>query len=146
METNTQYTSCSSDDIKHGGRIVNIDKESVTVSIITKSACVSCQMNGACNFNEIQEEQVEVPRDHARTFKVGEQVNIAMKKSNGTKAVFLGYILPFLVLLVTLFVVSELTGDDGIAGLAALGVLIPYYLILYLQRDKLKKTFVFHIE
>ena len=79
-------------------------------------------------------------------FREGQEVVVAMKKSLGGKAVFLGYLLPFLLLIGVLITVLTLSGDEGIAGLSAIGILIPYYLVLYLLRDRLKKTFSFSIE
>jgi len=68
-----------------------------------------------------------------------------MGKSMGKRAVFLGYILPFIVLLATLIISLNLFDDEGIAGLIAFGILIPYYFILYLFKDKLRNSFEFRL-
>jgi len=57
----------------------------------------------------------------------------------------LGYIIPFLIVLVTLIVSLNLIGNEGIAGLISVGILVPYYLILYFNRDSLKSAFRFRI-
>ena len=138
--------NCSLDDIKHQGIVREVDEKQIYVSIITQSACASCQVKGVCNVTEISEEIVEITKYPGMDYKVGDKVNVAMQKSLGTRAVFLGYILPFLILLFTLILTFSLTGKEGLSGLIALGILIPYYWVLYSIRHQLKKTFTFRIE
>ncbi len=69
-----------------------------------------------------------------------------LKKSLGFKALFLGYILPFLLLVITLFTSLTITKNEGLAGLLSVGVLLPYYLGLYFFRKKISNTFIFEIE
>jgi len=69
-----------------------------------------------------------------------------MQKSLGTRAVMLGYFLPFLLVLLTLIVTLNIFKSQGLAGLISLGVLVPYYMLLYFNKDRLKKTFTFKIE
>jgi sigma-E factor negative regulatory protein RseC len=57
-----------------------------------------------------------------------------------------GYLLPFIIVLITLIVSSSLTNNEITAGLLALLVLIPYYITLYFYRNYLKKVFKFEVE
>jgi len=57
-----------------------------------------------------------------------------------------GYVLPFIVVLLTLIVAQEITGNELTAGLISLAILIPYYAALYLLRHHLKKIFKFEVE
>lgn len=137
---------CSADTIRHSGIVRKIDADYFYVSIVAQSACASCQVKGACNVTDLNEEVVEVPRQQSGNHQVGDRVNIMMRKSLGTRAVFLGYLFPFVLVLVTLIIMLNLFVDQGLAGLAALGILIPYYLVLYKFKDRLKRTFTFFIE
>ena len=136
---------CTPDDIKHDGIITKIDDRYVYVSIVTQSACSSCHAKGACNITELKNEIIEVVKEPGKEYKPGDRVQVYMEKSLGTKAVFLGYLFPFLLVLATLIIMLTLTSNQGLAGLTALGILIPYYLILYAKRTAMKKTFVFKI-
>ena len=69
-----------------------------------------------------------------------------MRKSLGGVAVFLGYILPFILLMLVLLLVLLISGNEGLAGLLAIAAMIPYYWLLYIFRDKLKRTFSFSIQ
>lgn len=133
------------DTIEHMGIIKSIDDYQINVSVIAMSACASCHAKGACSVSDMQEKLIEI-KNPPTGFSVGEKVKIVMKQALGFRALFLGYILPFLIVLISLFVFVEITGSEGKGAIIALGLLIPYYLILYLKKDKLSKTFSFNIE
>ncbi len=138
-------TDCSVDSIKHSGIIKDIDSKQYYVSIIAQSACAACHAKSVCNVTELQEEIIDIPKEETDSYKIGDRVEILMEKSLGPKAVMLGYVIPFLVLLTTLIISLNIFDSEGVAGLLSLGILIPYYLILFLVKDRLKKTFVFKI-
>ena len=146
MKTVDAQQDCMPDAIKHKGIIKKMDEKQFYVSIISQSACASCHAKGVCNVSEISEEILEIPRERQDDYKVGDQVQVAMHKSLGTQAVFLGYILPFLMVIATLIISLAITGNEGISGLFAIVILVPYYFILNLQKRKLKRKFVFRIE
>jgi len=134
------------ENITHPGIIDKISSDSVFVKILAMSACSSCHAKSMCSVAEIEEKIVEVKKEDGREYQEGQNVTVAMQKSLGGKAVFLGYLLPFLLLIGVLILVLSLTGNEGIAGLSAIVVLIPYYWLLYMLRNRLKKTFSFRIE
>ena len=72
-------------------------------------------------------------------YNIGQQVLVKLKSAQGMNAIFLGYVLPFLVLLTVMIVVSGMTQNEGIIGLSGLASLLPFYAILYLYRNKIKK-------
>ena len=146
MKNIEHEAGCSADTIRHSGIVKKVDNDFYYVSIVAQSACASCHVKGACNVTDMNEEVVEVPRHQNMNYNVGDNVQVAMKKSLGTRAVMLGYLIPFGLVLVTLLVTLGFVDDQGLAGLAALGILIPYYLILYRIKDRLKRTFVFSIQ
>jgi len=131
--------------IEHTGVIQQTDNNQVTVSISSQSACAACHAKGHCSVLDQKEKTIDVTIPN-HTYQVGEEVNILMVRSQGFKALFLGYILPFLILMLTLLSVTEITGSEGLAGLLALGVLLPYYFIIFLTRNQLKKSFSFVIQ
>lgn len=133
------------DNITHPGIVEQISGDSIYVKILAMSACSSCHAKGMCSIAEVEEKVIEIKKDPKRNLNEGQEVTVAMQKSLGGKAVFLGYILPFLVLMGVLILVLSLTGNEGIAGLSAILILIPYYWLLYIYRDKLKRTFSFKI-
>ena len=133
------------DSVTHPGIVMQISGHIAEVMILAKSACSSCQVKGACNMAEMEEKRVfvELPPEHS--FKSGQQVNVMMKQSMGNFAVFLGYILPFLILLLTLIVSISVGLGEGVVGLLALGILVPYYFVLYRLRSRLSRKFSFQL-
>lgn len=131
--------------IEHLGRVEAITANDIRVVIISQSACASCHAKGACTMADVAEKQVVVSKPY-HSYTVGETVKVTMKQSLGYKALFLGYILPLIVLLVSLFVFNALGFSEGMSGLLSLGVLGPYYFILYAFRKRIEKEFYFDIE
>lgn len=133
--------------IKHLGIVENINGSCIQVRIQQTSACSSCSVKGHCNASETKEKLIDVyNRDHL-SCRVGDQVLITGAASIGMKAVWLAFVVPFLILLCVLFVTMKLTeGNEALSALVALGMLVPYYLIIYICRGKLSRTFMFTLE
>jgi len=137
--------NCESDSITHSGIIKMVDERYYYISIVSQKACSNCYSKGICSITDMNDQIIEVPRKQNSNRKVGDEVEVLMKKSLGVKAVFLGYILPFILLLTTLILTYNISENEGFAGIAAIFILIPYYLVLYILKDRLKSTFVFSI-
>ena len=132
------------DFIQHEGTVREVKEGKVVVSFLAKSACAHCQLKGVCSAADMADKEVEVEVSDLIVHP-GEKVNIILARSLGLRALAYGYLLPFVVLLVTLFAVYEVTGNEVVSGLLALGVLVPYYLLLYLLREKIHRQFRFMI-
>ena len=67
--------------------------------------------------------------------------------SMGMKAVFLAYVLPLVLLILVMVLCLTLIapGNEVLAALVSLGILLPYAFLLYLLKDKLSKKFRFEI-
>jgi sigma-E factor negative regulatory protein RseC len=61
------------------------------------------------------------------------------------KALLWGFGLPFVILVSVLVLVLLLTSSEGVAALCALGALVPYYLLLWLLRYRMRDELSFHI-
>jgi len=133
------------DNITHEGLISHISKDMITVMIVSKASCASCQVKGACSASDVEEKNVNIKRGLYDNYQVGDKVTIMMDQSLGTWAVMFGYVFPFLVLLFGLIVFTQTLDNEGIAGLLALSLLVPYYFILYLSRKKMENKFQFKI-
>lgn len=75
----------------------------------------------------------------------GDSVLLEMKKSMGQGAVVLAYLIPFILFITTLIISSSYL-SEGYAGLLAILVLAPYYLVLYLSRNLISQRFYFSIK
>lgn len=131
--------------VTHPGIIKSIELNKVEVAIMVTAGCASCEVKGACTVSEIEEKIVNVSTQNTKQYKVGQLITIEMSQSLGTWAVLLGYIFPFLVLLIGLVIFINLDLDQGIAGLLSLLLLIPYYVILYMLRNYFSTQFTYNI-
>lgn len=131
--------------VEHRGVVESFTNNIVRVGFVSHASCSSCHAKGVCAVSEVDSKYVEV-KTTGSSWDVGESVLIILEKKLGFKALWFGYVLPLLVLLSGLIITYALTGKDGLAGLVALGVLIPYYLLLYLFRDFLTNKFQFTLK
>ena len=134
------------EQVEHDGIIRMIDGAKMEVSILSKSACLSCSVNSSCNVSDIEEKNVDVFVNNPSDYKVGEQVKVYFSQSLGFRALFLGYVLPFLIMMFTLIIAMAITGKEGLSGLLSVGILAPYYFVLYLTRANHAKTFSFSVK
>ena len=133
--------------IRHKGIVEDITEHHVKVRIIQTSACAACSVKGHCNASESKEKIIDVYDILANSYLIGEEVQLCGTTSMGMQAVLLAFGVPFVVVMTVLFFAMEATnGNELFAALASLLGLIPYYLILYMFREKLKTKFSFIIE
>ena len=132
--------------ITHKGRVKQIDNTRIQVRIMQASACSACEAKSLCHSAESKEKMIEVHAADAADFEVGQEVMLVGTLSQGLKAVVYAYVIPLILMLVVLFL-SLLRGmDEALAALLSIGVLIPYYLIIYLMRHHLTRKFSFTLK
>jgi len=131
--------------VSHLGVVESIDANGVLVRIESAAACGACHAKAGCAMSGAQEKLIQV-RPSLQQFEVGEEVNVVMKQSLGTRAVMLAYVLPLVVLVASLLILFSVGLPEGIAGLLSLGILAAFYATLYFFRSKLDKEFNFNIE
>ena len=134
-------------NIKHLGIVENINGSRLKVKIVQSSACSACSVKGHCSASETKEKIIDVYNKNNVPCQVGERVMIVGTTSMGMKAVLLDFVLPFIVLLLALIISLKLTGgDEAVSALVSLGTLVPYYLIIYICRNRLSRSFMFILE
>ena len=132
-------------DIRHTGFVKRVTSDSIIVNIVSQSACSSCHAQGACSVADFQDKEIEISH-FSRQYTPGQEVTVIFQQSQGYTAIFWSYILPFILVFVTLIIGVSVTNNELIGGLLALAVLIPYYITLYFFRHLLKKVFKFEVE
>ena len=131
--------------VTHPGVVKKIEGNKAEISVISKASCISCSLKNVCSVSDMKEKIIEVDLADLGQHNEGENVTVEMKQSYGTWAVLLGYFFPFLVLFFGLMIFLHWGLDQGLAGILAIALLIPYYAILYLMRDFFKKRFRYHV-
>lgn len=135
-----------SNKIKHAGVVDGVEGECVRVRILQSSACSACKVAAHCNASETKEKIIDVMDADASHNQKGDQVMVVADTAVGFRASLYGYLLPLILMVVTLVGVLAATHSEGLAAVSALGILIPYYVLLFLMRNKLRNRLSFTLE
>ncbi len=132
--------------ISHSGIVESVADGCVKVRILQASACGACKVAGHCNAAESKEKIVEVCCCDTAAYSTGQEVTVSTSGAVANRALLLGFGIPFLVLVGVLVLVLLLTGNEGLSALCGLAALVPYYGILYLCRDHIRRQLTFYLE
>ena len=132
--------------IKHLGIVENIQGSHLSVRIVQTSACAACSVKGHCSSADSKDKIIDIIDTAAASYQVGENVMVVGETSMGMQAVALAFIIPFVLLICTLFLFMALIENELYAALLSLAVLVPYYYILWLNKTRLKQKFSFTIK
>lgn len=80
------------------------------------------------------------------TCAVGQTVMVSVSTRSGLEAVAMAFGLPFVLLVVCALLCTMLTGSEAIGALVGIAVLVPYYIVVYLMRNKIGRRLSFAIE
>lgn len=130
--------------IVHKGVVRSITDDTISVAVATQSACGDCHAKTICGFSEITEKIIHVTNEK-QNIQIGDEVQLEMTSTLGTKAVVMAYIIPLFILITTLFISMNFT-NDLIATLISIGFTACYYLFLYKKSRKIEREFSFSIK
>lgn len=128
------------------GIVRRVEAGKVWVEIVMSSACGGCVAKNMCNISEKKNEIVETENIMGEEFALGETVQIQMQESKAHQAVVLGYLLPFIVQIVSLFVCYALTHVEWLSALVSLGLTATYYVVLKMFDKRLEKKFTLYVK
>lgn len=135
-----------SDDIKHQGLIDAVAGNHVSVRIVQSSACAQCQISGRCGAAESKEKVIDVFTPETSRLHEGDSVTVVASGRVGFMAVLLCAVVPLCLVLLVLAAMIFLTGNEAVAALGGIASLIPYYIILYLLRERIGTKVAFRLE
>ena len=132
--------------VTHKGKVIHLEGLDVRVMIESMSACAACHAKGMCTLSDKEDKiiDIKVSAERAAKLNVGDEVMVAVSQQRGMQAVLLAYILPAIVVILSLILLLKLL-PEPLAILSALAVLGGYYYVLYLFRNKLDAKFVMSI-
>lgn len=110
------------------GQITDVRSGMVVVRIARLSACAGCHAQSVCASSDCVERYVTVAIMPTDQFNVGDIVAVEGKVQIGLLAVLLSFVLPILLLFVSLFWgIRVMDFEESVAVLLALVVLMVYY-------------------
>ena len=131
--------------IRHDGVIESVNGSHVQVRIVQTSACAGCKVAAHCHTAEAKEKLIDVS-DATGRWQVGQPVVVTASSSMAGKALLIGFGLPLILMLVVLTVLIAAGCSEGMTALLMLGALIPYYIIVWMLRNRIARTISFRLE
>lgn len=131
--------------ISHTGIIDSISHGVVHVRIVQSSACHDCKIASHCSSAESKEKIVDVFTPNASAYNVGQEVTVMAAAMVGAKAVVLAFIIPTALILAVVMGIINFGLSDLTAAISGLLSLVPYYILLYVFEDKIRKQMVFYM-
>lgn len=135
----------SAGEVSHRGNVVSVGEGRVSVQIVSESACSSCRASGLCGASEARKKIVEATVLGGQKYSVGDEVEVFLAKKMGLRAVLFSYVIPLGILLILVLSLSRIGLGELACGLASVGGIAVYYLILYFCRDRLAEGYVFYV-
>ena len=132
--------------IKHRGVITEIKGSVVSVKIIQASNCAVCHAKKYCLSTDCKEKTIHISTINASAFQKGDEVFICGNTAIGLKAVLFAFVFPFMLVVLALFAFIAITGNELYAALLSLAMLLPYYAVIRLNENNLKKNLIFTLE
>ncbi|MDR2511650.1 MAG: SoxR reducing system RseC family protein [Bacteroidales bacterium] len=131
--------------LKHEGKVTRIDENSIFVSILSLSACAACKSKKFCNISESKEKIIEIKVKNPENYEINQIVDVKMQENLGFAAVILAYVLPFVVLFVSLLTFAKIFDNELLVTVISIAAIAIYYFVIKLFSKKIKKKFQFTI-
>jgi positive regulator of sigma E activity len=128
--------------IEQKGTVEEITSHYIRVKTRRDVLCGHCNAQGICYMGDGAERIIEI-NNFTSDIKLGDTVGITISRGMGNKAIVLGYLVPFLILVGTLLMLSQVGLEEWLTGVLSISALIPYFFMLFLLRNRLRKTFRF---
>lgn len=125
--------------IKHSGKVSEINIDSITVEVVSSSACAACHAKGVCGSSDTTNKLINVKDVDPKEYSIGENVTLYISEKTAVFVVMLAYIVPVVVIVALLSAFSIWGVEDAIGGVAVLLVIIIYFVILFLFKSKLNR-------
>ena len=127
------------------GKVKEIKNNILFIEIERHTACASCHAKTMCIPFDKKNEVISIPVTHPDGFQVGENIQLTLKQSMGTKAVIIAYLCPFLILSSGLFLIYYFTKNELLSVGVAFAATTLYFILLKRIDSRMKKRFTFMV-
>jgi len=134
----------SSGNNYHKGLIRSIKHGTLEIGVEPPVSCTSCELSTACELSD-KDEKIIFVKHQSSFFNVGDQVDLVYNDKQGSRAIFLVYIIPLFVLILAYLLSRSFTNNELIIGLNMLLSLPFYFLLFKLFNRKISDAFSFRV-
>ena len=114
------------------------------VEIITTEACSGCHAKSVCSAGKQETRIITVKSNEF--IRAGDHVTVEMQMSQGFRALAIGYVIPFIVLVGMIAILTVAEAGELVTALLSFAALAVYYFVVWLLRSKIDKKFEFKIK
>jgi len=131
--------------ITHEGIVLRAPGDGTAdVEIVTGSACSGCHAKSGCSLGNTDVRIINVRSD--AKLNPGDKVTVEMLQSQGFRALAIGYVIPFIVLIIVFIVLTAAGAGELSSALLSFISVAVYYFIVWLLRGRIEKKFEFKIK
>ena len=124
--------------IEHIGLVSSVEDDTAHITLIEPQECAGCKVKNVCGINDEERRLFDVPCSNS-DLHPGDEVILRIKPTTGFSALAWGYLVPFALVVVVLFLSLAMGWPEEIAGLFALSALVPYYFTLWALKAYFKE-------
>lgn len=126
------------------GVVTAVQDGRLTISICQEEACSACSAKSVCGAGK-KNKQITVDVKDASRYSVGSNVKVELDRHAGKRAVLYAYVLPLLLITVSLALSIAVGASEAVAAALSLISAAVYFAALYFLRDKIKEHIRFRI-
>ncbi len=121
--------------IEQPGLVTALTAGRIKVALQGNGGCSTCH-DALCMLGKSQARWVETPSG-SNSLNIGDTVMVRINRASGYAGVLWLYLVPFVLMVLTLIGILKLGQPESLAGVMAIFVLVPYFLVLYIFRKKM---------
>ncbi len=131
--------------IGHDGIVRKVAEKAMEVVIENQSACAGCHAKGACGMADVKQKVITADLP---PFQVspGDKVTVYASLNNAVYSVILAYVIPVLIIIAFICLLLHFGAGETAAALGALGGIVVYFILLYLNRKQIGSKIRFTVE
>lgn len=135
----------SSGTIRQSATVIRVDAAEIEVEVCRPEACAACKAKSVCSEGGGEGKRMTLVND-GQGYRVGEQIQLVMRRSAGLKAVVIAYLVPVVLVVAALLIFQATPMSDTTAALLTLGILVLYFVIIRLLRERINNQLTIEIE
>lgn len=141
-------TNSTIDAIVHPGEVVSVDAASriVSVRFDNEGECGSCPAARLCGPAKGNSNIINICSPEYNSYRPGDKVMIYGTERMHRKAIFLATVFPCIAMIAIMTIVFILTFDQLIAAISGIAVMLVFFFLLYIFRNKIRHEFNFTIK
>lgn len=133
------------EQMKHKGIVALVGCDFVRVLVTVNEACGTCAARSSCSMGVSEKREITIYTPEASKYVAGEEVVVSTHRSIGIMAVVLCYVVPLVVLLLSIIIANICALSEGVSALVALGATALYFALLGIFHKHISRKVTFKI-